>query len=165
MSKHIYSPDVARYELAAASKPIRKMFTDQVKFDGPDGCWEWQGFKTKSGYGRLNTGRRGGAVAAHRLALFFAGRPVHPERVVDHLCRNPGCVNPSHLDIVSQRINNIRGNGFPGRNARKTHCVHGHEYTPENTGWQIRGGIVRGRKCKACESAYRKRRYAVLKTA
>ena len=145
VSKHIYSPDVARYELAAASKVIRKLFVDQVKCDGPDGCWEWLGKKGHAGYGRMNTGYRGGEVAAHRLALFLSGRPVPPDRVVDHLCRNPGCVNPKHLDIVTQEVNMARG-----RHALKTHCTHGHEFTEENTGWQKVRGVVRGRYCRTC---------------
>ena len=157
VSKHIYSPDVARYELAAASKVMRKLFVDQVKYNGPDGCWEWQGCRTALGYGKLHAGGRNKLVTAHRLALFFAGRPVPPDKVVDHLCRNPGCVNPKHLDIVTQGVNNVRGYGYAGINARKTHCIHGHEFTEANTGWQKRGGVIVGRRCKTCERDRSKR--------
>lgn len=160
MSKHIYCPDVARYELAAASKPIRKMFAEQVKYDGPDGCWEWQGPRTPSGYGQMNTGRRGASVRVHRLALHLAGRPVPANKVVDHLCSNPPCVNPKHLDIVSQATNMARG-----KHSTKRHCVHGHEFTEANTGWQKSNGVVRGRYCRTCARARSKRDRAARKAA
>lgn len=142
--------NVASYEIAAADPYIRTKFVEQVTYSGPDGCWEWQGFRNRLGYGLCSVSRAVGHVYAHRLALHFAGTPVPENLVTDHLCRNPPCVNPAHLEIVTQRTNNRRGNGVAGRNIRKTHCKNGHAFTPENTGIAKSHGVVRGRRCKAC---------------
>lgn len=96
--------------------------------DGP--CWNGIGAQTSKGYRQISVGsvlRR-----AHRLAAAATGQPISG-LTVDHLCRNRGCVNPAHLEVVSQKVNTLRGAGFAAANAAKTHCVHGHELTPENT--------------------------------
>jgi hypothetical protein len=64
---------------------------------------------------------------------------------IDHLCRRPLCCNPLHLEAVTMRENLMRGNGWSGRNARKTHCPQGHPYSPENT--SVRDG---SRHCRTC---------------
>jgi hypothetical protein len=67
---------------------------------------------------------------------------------LDHLCRNPACVRPDHLEAVTARENTLRGIGPTAVNALKTHCVHGHEFTPENT--RMKG--IR-RVCRECQRA------------
>lgn len=125
----------------------------------PSGCIEWQGSTTKFGHGHLNRGSQ--SWVAHRYAWFLThGSLPEPPLVLDHLCRNPRCVNPEHLEAVTQRENTKRG-VFP--NSLKTHCAQGHEYTPENTRWTKVRGVVRQRQCKTCRRAYisdlRKRRW------
>jgi HNH endonuclease len=67
---------------------------------------------------------------------------------LDHLCRNPKCVNPEHLQIVTNKENILRGVSFTAENASKTHCVRGHELTPDNL---VKGGQPgRPRVCLAC---------------
>jgi hypothetical protein len=73
---------------------------------------------------------------------------------LDHLCRVRHCVNPAHLEVVTLHTNVTRGNGWAGRNARKTHCKRGHEFTPENT-IPLRNG---GRECRQCRREYYRRR-------
>lgn len=108
-------------------------------------CIEWTGYRTDKGYGQRRY--NGVVMLAHRAAYITAkGDPG--DLYVDHLCRNPGCVNPWHLEAVTNADNVLRGIGPTAVNKRKTHCKRGHEFTPENT---IKNG--NGRKCKTCHRA------------
>jgi len=129
------------------SPNLRDLFHARVNID--EGCWTWIGHRDRDGYGILSlrtsrTERR--YIRAHRLAYELYVGPLKPGLVIDHLCRNTSCVNPQHLDQVSIAQNVLRGNGVTAVNARKTHCQHGHEYTPENTIF-----IQSGRNCRACK--------------
>lgn len=107
-------------------------------------CWIWTGRVADTGYGRIE--HRGVNTGAHKLSFLEAGGQIPDGYVLDHLCRNRACINPAHLEPVTVKENNLRGDGFAGRNARKTHCKHGHEFTPQNT---IPWG-VNGRACREC---------------
>lgn len=52
--------------------------------------------------------------------------------VLDHLCRNTRCVNPKHLEAVTQKENILRGIGISAQNAVKTHCWRGHPFKESN---------------------------------
>lgn len=75
-----------------------------------------------------------------------------PGTHIDHLCRNRRCVNPTHMEVVTPNENWRRGASPVGINARKTHCKHGHEFTPENTKWRMRPhrGTLPTRSCRIC---------------
>lgn len=114
------------------------------------GCWEWIGARLPTGYGRFRVSvpvRR--LVPAHRLAYELYIGPVTEGKVLDHLCRNRRCVNPWHLEPVTNRENLLRGVSQSAENARKTHCKQGHEFTDENT-YRSNGQ----RMCRACRKAY-----------
>lgn len=111
-----------------------------------DDCWTWTASNTL-GYGLFWSGIK--MVLAHKYSY-----GITPDGLVlDHLCRNHACVNPSHLEPVTQRENLRRGVGWAGVNAAKTHCPQGHEYTFENTCW--RNGTRRS--CRACDRRRPKR--------
>lgn len=121
-----------------------------------DSCWEWAGAHTAAGYTCFSIGRK--SMTAHRFAYELLVGPIPEGLQLDHLCRNRGCVRPSHMEPVTIRENVLRGVGFTARYARATHCIHGHEFTPENTYLFPNG---RGRSCRTCRDrhwrAYRQR--------
>src|SRR5687768_9248591 len=132
--------------------------TDQGKFLlrllGPDECWEWPGFRDRDGYGRLywptiNT------RAAHRVAYELFVGPIPEGLQLDHLCRNRACVNPRHLEPVTQAENARRG-----AIAQKTHCANGHPFDGDNTYWRSSGH----RTCRACNRE-NVRKYSARKLA
>lgn len=112
-----------------------------------NGCWLWQGAVTSNGYGKL--GRLGRTWSAHRLSYEAFIGAIPDGLTIDHLCRVRHCANPEHLEPVTQRENTFRGTAPPAQNAAKTHCVNGHEFTPENT-YRNRGM----RTCRACMRLY-----------
>ncbi len=73
-----------------------------------DGCWVWQLATDKDGYGQ--TRQNGKHIRAHRLYYEKYKSKIPNDKVIDHLCKNPACVNPEHLDIVTQQENVHRGN-------------------------------------------------------
>lgn len=94
-------------------------------------CWLWAWGTTAAGYGRLSI--RGVEWYTHRWAYERWVGPIRDGREIDHRCRRRACCNPAHLEAVTHDENVRRADSPPMINARKTHCVHGHEFTPENT--------------------------------
>jgi hypothetical protein len=113
----------------------------------PEGCWEWQGSKTPKGYGRIRVGEKLHYV--HRIAYEVHVTEIPAGTQLDHLCRNRACVNPSHLEPVTNRVNTIRGDAgrlLGARNSEKSHCPQGHPYDGDN----LRIGPHGWRYCRAC---------------
>lgn len=119
--------------------------------DGNDPCWEWKGCLRPDGYGAARN------ELAHRLVYRAVVGPIPDDMVLDHLCRNRLCVNPNHLEPVSNGENVLRGEGISARNALKTHCPEGHPYSESNTYRRVKqdGRVVRC--CIACRGERRKR--------
>ena len=109
------------------------------KVDKSDGCWVWTAWNNGQGYGRFSGGR--GATYAHRFSYELARDAIPDGLQLDHLCRNRGCVNPAHLEPVTNRENALRG-----ATATKTHCKHSHPFDVGNTYITPAGH----RDCRAC---------------
>ena len=115
-------------------------------------CWLWTAAQRGGKYGVFRGGKygvfqiRGRLVGVHRFSYELHQGPIPPGLTIDHLCRNRLCVNPAHLEAVTMRVNVLRGNTITAAAARKTYCLRGHEFTPENTAryksWRI---------CRACQ--------------
>lgn len=112
-----------------------------------DGCWEWGGRRTRQGYGHGSWHIDGKLVQlAHRVSYMLRVGPIPDGLVIDHLCRNPPCVRPDHLEPVLPYVNNVvRGHHW---RAERTVCDNGHEFTPENT--YQRPDRPKQRQCRAC---------------
>jgi hypothetical protein len=122
------------------------------------GCWNWTGHKFVSGYGSIQIALR--KVRVHRFSYELHKGPIPKDLQLDHLCSNRLCVNPDHLEAVTARTNNMRGNSITAVNARKVACMHGHPLSGENlwvnpkTGWRACLACVRNRT-----RAYYKRKH------
>lgn len=114
----------------------------------PGACWIWLAATDGQGYGQFYYGEV--RVQAHRWSYVFHMRQEIPAgAVLDHLCRTPRCVNPWHLEPVTQHENTMRGDAPTARNAAKTHCTKGHPFSEENTRIKMRDGRP-GRVCRIC---------------
>ena len=132
--------------------PMERLMTRVDKTSGE--CWLWTGYVTPDGYGRFRPqGRKTRVVSTHRWVYEQLVGPIPAGLTIDHLCRVRNCLNPAHMEPVEHRVNNARGTSPTAINARRTHCTHGHELTPDNLyGWPSR------RNCKTCASAASRRK-------
>jgi len=132
-------------------EPVGLRFMRKTKLS-KTGCWIWCGYKNQKGYGIFGKDP-GKAVKAHRFSYNnFVGK-IPDGLQIDHICRTRCCVNPSHLEPVTNRENVIRG--YAARQAQ-THCRRGgHELIEENVYINPRGH----RECRTCrgEAAQRQK--------
>lgn len=130
-------------------------FWSKVILGGPDECWMWTGVRTGTRNGKVRYGQfsvNGKMIVAHRVAWELTHGPIPEGLLPDHQCREHGCVNPGHLELVTNQENILRGVGPTAVNAKKTHCIHGHRFNERNTIIRIRGG-QRTRACRKCKNA------------
>jgi hypothetical protein len=106
-------------------------FASKVEIDPEGGCWLWIGKLNRNGYGRfMHPDQRN--IVAHRYAYETAVGPIRDGLQLDHLCRVRRCVNPAHLEPVTQRVNLLRGDTLTAKAAAATHCPSGHPYSGNN---------------------------------
>jgi hypothetical protein len=123
-------------------RPILDRFLSFVVVDPETNCWNWTGSVAENGYARFMPVKRGTVQYAHRWAYLHYVGAIPNDRVIDHLCRSRRCVNPKHLDLVTQKENLRRGVGH----GSETRCLHGHDFDTGNTYFDRLGR----RQCRAC---------------
>jgi hypothetical protein len=131
--------------------------------DPVNGCWLWQGYVrpdattsggifVRGGYGQI--GYRGRSMPVHRAMWTILHGAPSSNVFVCHTCDVRHCCNPDHLWLGSN-ADNIRDMVAKkrGPKAGATHCIRGHEFTPENT--LIHSG--KWRACKACQRIHQRK--------
>lgn len=133
-----------------STPPIDRVMA-KVVVKAPSGCWEFTGARQSRGHGLVRVGSRSDGSErlekAHRVAYEALVGPVPDGLVLDHLCCNPPCVNPAHLEPVTLAENTRRGM------AQRESCRNGHLYS--EVGWhEWQDGR---RMCAVCYRAIRER--------
>lgn len=104
------------------------------------GCWLWTGYTDKEGYGHYGY-RHGVRSFAHRLSYALFVGTIAANCVVDHTCNNRRCVNPQHLEVVTNEENVKRA-----KERRQGICKRGHQKTLDKHGvW----------RCSTCQKMWR----------
>lgn len=119
-----------------------------ARTDTSNDCWMWQGGTNSDGYGKIYF--QGRSHLAHRVMAAFTFGQFDQRLRVCHTCDVPQCINPAHLFLGTQS-QNMRDCASKRRlgvqqKPKRTHCKHGHEYTPENT--RMKRGA---RECRTCD--------------
>ena len=150
---------------------VLERFEAKFEPEPNSGCWLWTAHENGLGYGQFYY--KGKPRGAHRVSYQLYVGEIPEGLVLDHLCRVTNCVNPDHLEPVTQKENLMRGVGIhkciaysktrtmESRNMKgflqasrdwhkkqreKTHCKHGHEFTEENT-YRVKNNW---RNCRRC---------------
>jgi HNH endonuclease len=135
---------------------VRERFDAKWKCDEMTGCWNWTAYTNPGGYGMFC--KNSYPYLAHRIAYEFYIGSIPKGLFIDHLCRNRKCVNPEHMELVTNRENVNRGivaEVHRARQAAKTHCKYGHPFNGDNLSIDKTTGQ---RVCRECR-INRKRSY------
>lgn len=102
-------------------KSVEERFKNKYSVD-EHGCWVWQASLDKDGYALFND-QNYKTVRAHRFSYEITFQKIAAGMVIDHLCKNRRCVNPEHLEPVTNKENILRGDRV------KKICQHGVAHT------------------------------------
>lgn len=120
-------------------------------------CWIWTAARLATGYGLWHppkaSGRKMGV--AHRFAFEAMVGPIPEGLQLDHLCRTPGCVKPTHLEPVTHQENQLRRRGV------KDECRQGHDLNAANKYIRADGSY----QCRACNREYVRAKRAAKRVA
>lgn len=122
---------------------LMQWFWDQVDKSGE--CWTWTFRHDKYGYGFFRIGRR--HIFAHRYSYESSVGPIPDGLEIDHLCRNHICVNPAHLEPVTTRENQYRGQAPNMLLHLSGRCKRGHDVSGINAYLRPDGRII----CRECD--------------
>lgn len=134
-------------------KRIEESIRESVMPEPNNGCFLWIGELSPGGYGRKRyLGKR---LYAHRLVYEMEHGEIPKDMTIDHLCRVRSCVNPKHMEVVTNKENILRGISPSALNFRKKFCAKcSGPYTKDNRA---------KRTCVNCRNTYRRNRRAINK--
>lgn len=126
---------------------FEKRFWEKVDYaeKSEDDCWIWIGKKNNYGYGIICRSQK--ELSAHRVSYERTFGKIPRGMVIDHLCRNRACVNPLHMQVVTNVENVMRGMSPYAQKKRWTHCHNGHSLSGENLKIRKNGT----RFCRECD--------------
>lgn len=134
--KHYYrwwrTGDAEKVLVPVEARDVERHFWARVQVNQRTACWRWLG---KHYGGRPFLGKR----KAHRLSYEINVGAIPAGLEVDHLCGNPWCVNPGHLEAVTGTENKRRTIAYLPET-----CSAGH---PRE----------HGQRCHQCDTAKHKR--------
>ena len=154
-----YNDDMAHIKrlIGRPPKPVAERLWKRVRKTRR--CWLWTGGKIPpkrgrtAGYGVV--WKDGRTKYVHRVAYELLVGPIPNGLTIDHMCGNPLCVKPTHLQPLPIRDNILRGTNPAAENARKAHCKRGHPFDATTPGRYGRPD----RACRTCQRlSYRKHR-------
>src|ERR1700676_5168759 len=123
--------------METVSRTIEQRFWNKV--NKTDTCWLWTGSKGQWVHGQFWNGKR--LINAHRISYEWNVGKIPAGLTIDHICRNPPCVNPSHLQAITMRDNILLGS-----KAQNTHCPKNHPFEGHNVIW-----VKTSRMCRICK--------------
>jgi hypothetical protein len=123
-------------------------------------CWKWIGATEGPGYGLFS--KHSKSERAYRISYELFIGPIPKGMTVHHICHNPNCVNPGHLELLIRKDHvALHDTNIMTANSKKTHCRNGHEYTEKNTRRDKNGG----RYCRECHRIGERNRQRVIRCA
>ncbi len=125
---------------------VKLKWIDKVAFRQPnDGCWIWQRAISDNYYGKIKN------KYAHRVIYELFKDKIPDDLQLDHKCEVKFCVNPDHLEPVTQQINLLRGKTIVAEKAKQITCIRGHKLSITT-----RNGETKRRTCSTCSNARRR---------
>ena len=137
--------------MSPAYRPAEDRFWEKVT-EHENGCWIWTAALNEDGYGKFNRGRGAGMMRTHCWSYEHLVGPVPEGLVLDHLCRQPACVNPDHLEPVTQQVNVRRGSTWNGDRCSRGHDMSDVYMRPDRK--------HRTRRCRKCHAENERQRRA-----
>jgi len=146
-------------DLVQNKEKVLRLLDARTSVNLETGCWEYDGTNA-DGYGQITIDQKFYYVHRISAVLFLGYDLTHPTLHVLHRCHNRKCWNFTHLylgtneDNIADKVATKTGRGSY---SDVTHCIHGHEFTEENTYWSKRATGEMRRQCRECRKINDKR--------